>query len=85
MPKSEGSIDDILNFAATRRKGGAPCWTCTNLDPKRLAYIHEAKGKGVSVAAIVDYVKTKGWFPEGTVSDASFLNHFRKGHHKVAA
>lgn len=84
MPKPESLVDEILSFAATRRRGGALCWTCTNLKPKLLADIHEAKERGASVAAITEWLDGKGIFPEGTVSQSAIGNHFRSGHRPVA-
>lgn len=80
MTKVLSLADEILVTAAERKKGGVKCWTCVTVPPKVLAAIHEAHGRGASVAAISEWLTKRPEFPQGTVSERSVSNHFREKH-----
>lgn len=58
MPKSS-LVDEIMETAAVRSKGGPKCRTCFLLSETQRKAIVEAHARGASIQAIADHVITR--------------------------
>lgn len=70
--------DELLAHAASIRRRGPICWTCS-LPADLLKAIHEARKQGAEVPAIVSYLIEKRKYPAKEA--ARVKNHFNNRHH----
>lgn len=76
MPNAETSqVDEILTIAAKRK--ARPCPVCETLSDSHKATITEARSRGASVPAIVQWLDSKTG--KGTYTEHQIKGHFLRG------